>query len=89
MVRLMRKVFNVLRSKRYVERIEVDPRILGGKPVIKGTRIPVYLIVELLAAGLSPKDIVKEYPQLTEEDVRAAAEYAAKILKGEFVEVPA
>ncbi len=69
------------------ERIEINPQILGGKPVIKGTRIPVYLIVELLAAGMSPKEIVKEYPGLTEEDVKAAAEYAAKVLKGEFVEV--
>ncbi|NPA86853.1 MAG: DUF433 domain-containing protein [Candidatus Diapherotrites archaeon] len=72
-----------------MERIEVNPRILGGKPVIKGTRIPVYLIIELLAAGMSSKDIIEEYPELTEEDVKAAVEYAARMLKGEFVEVPA
>ncbi len=70
-----------------MDRIEVRPGVLGGKPVIKGTRVPVYLIVELLAGGMSPKEIVKEYPELTEEDVRAAAEYAAKILRGEFLEV--
>ncbi len=70
-----------------MERIEIDPKILGGKPVTKGTRIPVYLIVELIAAGMSPNEIVKEYPELTEEDVKAAVEYAAKVLKGEFIEV--
>ena len=72
-----------------MERIEVNPNVLGGKPVIKGTRIPVYLIVELLASGMSPKDIVREYPEITEEDVLAAARYAARVLKGEFVEVSA
>jgi len=65
------------------ERIEVNPKILGGKPVIKGTRIPVYLILELLSAGYSFKRIVKAYPSLTEEDVKAAVDYAAQIVKNE------
>ena len=67
------------------ERIVVDPRVLRGKAVIKGTRIPVYLILELLAAGMSVEDILKEYPELKEEDIRAALEYASKLLKNEVV----
>ena len=53
------------------ERIEVNPKILGGKPVIKGTRIPVYLILELLSAGYDFKRIIKAYPTLTEEDINS------------------
>ena len=67
------------------ERIVVDPRVLRGKAVIRGTRIPVYLILELLAAGMSVEDILKEYPELKEKDIRAALEYASKLLKNEVV----
>ena len=59
----------------------IDEKILRGKPVIRRTRIPVYLIVELVANGLSIKDILKEYPELSEEDVKAALRYAASMLK--------
>lgn len=65
------------------ERIEVNPRILGGKPVIRGTRIPVYLILELLSAGYDFKRILRAYPTLKEEDIKAAVEYATMILKNE------
>ena len=65
------------------ERIDVNPKILGGKPVIRGTRIPVYLILELLSAGYDFKRIVEAYPTLKEEDVKAAVEYAASIVKNE------
>ena len=65
------------------ERIEVNPKILGGKPVIRGTRIPAYLILELLSAGYDFKRIVAAYPTLKEEDIKAAVEYAAKIVKNE------
>ncbi len=63
------------------ERIEVNPKILGGKPVIKGTRIPVYLILELLSAGYDFKRIIEAYPALTEEDIKAAVDYAVQIVK--------
>ena len=56
-------------------RIVIDPDILVGKPVIKGTRIPVYLIIELLGNGLTEKEILKEYPQLKKEDIEAALLY--------------
>lgn len=70
-----------------LDRIVVDPDILVGKPVIKGTRVPVYLIVELVAAGLTTKQIIKEYPQLKEEDIKAALLYASKLVESE-VTVP-
>ena len=63
------------------KRVVIDEKILGGKPVIRGTRIPVYLIVELVANGLTIKDILKEYPELSEDDVRTALRYAASLLK--------
>lgn len=66
-------------------RIEINPQIMVGKPVIKGTRIPVYLILDLLAAGYKSEDILKEYPSLKEGDIVAAIEYASSILKREEV----
>jgi len=53
------------------------PDTLLGKPVVRGTRIPVYLIVDLVAAGLTNEQIVDDYPDLTEADVRAAVAYEA------------
>ena len=47
-----------------MDKIVIDPDVLVGKPIIKGTRIPVHLIIELLANGMTTKDILKEYPQL-------------------------
>ena len=58
--------------------IEADPRIMLGKPVIKGTRITVEHILEELANGLTVEQILREYPQLTREGVQAALRYAAK-----------
>ncbi len=73
-----------------MDRVEIDPKKLGGKPVIKGTRIPVYLILEMLASGMSIEEILREYPELTEEDVREAIKYASQILsKEEIYEVSA
>ncbi|MBI3293054.1 MAG: DUF433 domain-containing protein [Elusimicrobia bacterium] len=68
-----------------MERIVVDPRILGGKPIIKGTRIAVSFILDLLASGMTPAEIVAEYPQLTEKDVLTATRYAAFLLQKEYV----
>jgi uncharacterized protein (DUF433 family) len=65
------------------ERITVDPKVLSGKPVIKGTRIAVEFVLELLANSWTVEDILKNYPQLKREDVAAALKYAAEILKEE------
>ncbi len=72
------------------ERIEIDTKKLGGKPVIKGTRIPIYLIPEMLAEGMSIEDVLREYPELEEADVREAVRYASHLLsREELHEVPA
>lgn len=65
------------------DRIVIDPDVMVGKPVIKGTRIPVYLIVEFVANGMAEKEILKEYPQLRKEDIKAALLYASKCLERE------
>ena len=65
------------------DRIVIDPEILSGKPVIKGTRIPVYLILELLGSGMTEKEVLDEYPTLKEEDIKAALLYASKCLENE------
>lgn len=59
------------------ERIIVDPEILAGKPVIRGTRLAVEFILELLAAGQSESDILTNYPGLTREDILACLWYAS------------
>jgi len=68
-----------------MERIEIDVKKLGGKPVIKGTRIPVALVVELVAYGLKPSEIIREYPELTLEDVKAALLYASRLTEKEVL----
>jgi uncharacterized protein (DUF433 family) len=65
------------------ERIVVDPKILAGKAVVKGTRIPVYLILNLLAHGETLTEITKDYPELTKDDIKSAIEYAAKRMQYE------
>jgi len=62
-------------------RIEINPKIMMGKPIIKGTRIPVYVILNLLAEGYDFEKIMKEYPDLTRQDILAVLEYAAKVTK--------
>lgn len=64
------------------ERIVRDPRILLGKPVVAGTRIPVYVILNLLRHGYDVEGVVAAYPDLTTEDVRAALRYAEHQLPG-------
>lgn len=63
------------------ERIAVNPQIMMGKPVIKGTRIPVEIIVRKLAHRLSTEEMLRDYPRLTEEDIKAAVLYAAEMLE--------
>ena len=67
------------------QRIEVNPDILTGKPVIAGTRIPVYLILNLLASGYDAERIIEAYPRLTHEDIRAALSYAEQRMRYEEV----
>jgi uncharacterized protein (DUF433 family) len=67
------------------DRIVVDPAILAGKPLIKGTRLAVEFLVDLLAEGWTHEQILRNYPQLTDEDIQAALHCAAAALKRERV----
>lgn len=66
-------------------RIVMDPKILAGKPVIRGTRISVEFILELLSSGMAVTEILKEYPHLRKDDILAALQYATRVLKHEEV----
>lgn len=67
------------------DRIVIDPNVLVGKPVIKGTRISVEFVVELLGRGWTVEQILKEYDHLTREDIQACLAYASEIIKSERV----
>lgn len=67
------------------DRIEVNPEIMFGKPVIKGTRITVELILKKLAGGMTQDEILKDHPRLEPEDLRAAQQYAADYLANEEI----
>lgn len=69
----------------YQDRIIVDAEILAGKPVIKGTRIPVELVLKRLAQDLNFDSLFKAYPRLTAEDVKACLAYAEAVLAGEDI----
>ena len=66
-------------------RIIANPGILGGKPIVEGTRLSVEHILGLLASGMSNQEIIADYPDLTEESIRAVLAYAAKALRNEIV----
>ncbi|MBI4286602.1 MAG: DUF433 domain-containing protein [Chloroflexi bacterium] len=67
------------------ERIIIDPDILVGKPVVKGTRLKVEFIVDLLAQGWSEEEILRNYPGLAKEDIKACLRYASDVLHSEKV----
>ena len=73
------------KQQNYLDRIIVDPRIMVGKPVIKGTRIPVEIVLERLAQDLDTKTLFEDYPRLTEEDIKACLAYAEALVEGEDV----
>ena len=65
------------------ERIEINPEIMGGKPVIRGTRIPVELVLRKLGAGMTPEAIIADHRRLALDDIRAAQAFAADYLADE------
>jgi len=69
--------------------VTVDPEICHGKACIKGTRIPVSVILDNLAEGLSFEEILASYPSLTKEAIRAAIAYAAELTREEIISIPA
>jgi uncharacterized protein (DUF433 family) len=71
-----------------LSRISVDPRICGGKPCVRGTRIWVSLLLDFLASGSSMEEILEQYPQLTRDDLLAAIAYGAEMSRERFVDLP-
>ena len=76
----LEECYNTIMTK-----IIVDPKILVGKPIVAGTRIPVYLILNLLGNGYDFKRITKAYPVLKKEDIKAAIKYSEERMKREEV----
>jgi uncharacterized protein (DUF433 family) len=74
-----------LKAMDWRTRITMDPAVLVGKPVVRGTRLSVEFVVELLANGWTTAQIVAEYPGVQQEDVQACLAYAAEALQGEGV----
>jgi uncharacterized protein (DUF433 family) len=69
----------------HMERISIDPAVCHGKPCVKGTRIPVFVILDSLAAGMTYKEIRAEYPPVTNEDIMACIYYASILAQEEEV----
>jgi len=76
-----------METNQLLQRISIDPNICFGKPCIQGTRIWVSLILDFLANGMSIEEIIKEYPELTEEDIRACIAYGAEMARERYVEI--
>lgn len=70
------------------DRIEINPDVMQGKPVVRGTRVPVELLLRKLAEGASLDDLLDAYPRLTSDDVRACLAYAADTIAHESVLAP-
>ena len=71
-----------------LDRITVNPNVCFGKPCIRGTRIWVSLLLDLMATGMTPQDILDDYPHLTLDDLHAALAYGAEMSRERFVNVP-
>ncbi len=71
------------------DRITVDHRVMGGVPCVRGTRIPVATVLGMIADGMTPGDILGEYPQLTQEDIHDALRYAAAAVDERELPLPA
>jgi uncharacterized protein (DUF433 family) len=72
-----------------LERISINPQVCGGKPCIKGTRIWVSLILDLLATGIEETELLTEYPGLVHEDILAALAYGAEATRERMIPIPA
>jgi uncharacterized protein (DUF433 family) len=71
-----------------LERVSIDPAVCGGRPCIRGTRIWVSLILDLLASGMAEAQVRTEYPQLTHEDILAAIAYGAEASRERVIPLP-
>lgn len=73
-------------EKKLLERITINPKIFGGKPIVRGRRLAVEHVLGMLAAGDTPAALLKDYPWLTHEDIQACLLYARKVIGYERVE---
>ena len=71
-----------------LERVSINPNVSFGRPCIRGTRIWVSLILDFLASGMTSEEILREYPQLVINDIRAAIAYGAEMSRERYVEIP-
>ena len=71
-----------------LERISINPEVCFGKPCIRGTRIWISLLLDLLASGATEDKVLKEYPQLKPQDIRAAIAYGAEMSRDRYVDIP-
>jgi uncharacterized protein (DUF433 family) len=71
-----------------LDRISIDPAVCGGRPCIKGTRIWVSLILDMLAGGMPEAELLEDYPYLTHDDVLAAIAYGAEAARERIIPVP-
>ena len=72
---------NAMTYDNLLSRVSVDPKVCGGKPCIRGTRIYIAIILDGLAEGLTPEQLLDHYPQLTLDDIHAALAYAAELAR--------
>jgi len=70
-----------------LSRITIDPAVCGGKPCVRGHRISVSLILGMLAGGMTIDELLEDYPQLEEADIRACMAYGAKLAEGRYVDL--
>jgi uncharacterized protein (DUF433 family) len=73
-----------MRQAGLMKRITANPKVLGGKPIIRGTRISVEFILELLASGATESEILEDYPHLKPSDIKACLQYAAQSSQNEI-----
>ncbi len=76
-----------MQSAQRLERISIDPNVCFGKPTVRGTRIWVGLVLDLLADGMTVDLILDEYPSLTDEDIRACLAFGARLSTGRYIDV--
>ena len=78
-----------MRHEELLQRIQVDPAVCGGMPSVRGTRIPIAVLLGGLAEGMTPEEIISDVPNVTQDDVRGALAYAAELARESIWKLPA
>ncbi len=85
---LLKIKVRIFSMKALLNRIAVNPNVCFGKPCVKGTRIWVSMLLDLLADGMTIEDLLKEYPQLSRDDIFAAIAFGAEMSRERYVDIP-